>query len=135
MDIELITAYYIPFIDNMMDTLSVSPATIAGTLLLTSVLSVDSEFIRWITGAAAGGVAALTVESGSAVTRLLSTKMTAGTATPLVATAENVTAVGSSLLSLLIPFVVAAAFLLLIIFIISRLRKMRKKRRNHLMST
>ncbi|MGC9341078.1 MAG: DUF4126 domain-containing protein [Bacteroidales bacterium] len=132
--IEII-AYYIPFIDNLLDTLSVPLATIAGTLLLTSVLPIDSEFIRWITGAAVGGGAALTVESGSAVTRLLSTKMTASTANPLVATGENVAAVGSSILSLLIPFVVAAAFLLLIIFIISRLGKKRKKRRNHLMST
>lgn len=130
--IEII-AYYIPFIDNLLDILSAPLAAIAGTLLLTSVLPVDSDFIRWITGAAIGGGAAVTVGSGSALTRLLSTKMTAGAANPVVATGENVAALGSSILSLVIPFFVAAAFLLLIIFIISRLRKKKNKRRNHQM--
>lgn len=124
-----IVAYYIPFIDNLLDTLSGPLALIAGTLLLTSVLPIESGFLKWITGAAVGGGAALTVESGSAITRLMSTKLTAGTANPIVATGENVAALGSSILSLFIPFVIVALFLLLVIFIISRLRK--RKRRKH----
>jgi hypothetical protein len=123
-----IMAYYIPFIDNLLDTIATPLAVVAGTLLLTSVLPVDSNLMRWITGAAVGGGSAAVVQSGSALTRLTSTKLTAGAGNPVVATVENVAATGTSILSLIIPFFIVALFLLLIIFIFTRIRrKLRKK--------
>ena len=41
---------------------------------------------------------------GSALTRLLSTKFTAGTGNPVVSTGEGLAATGFSLLSLVAPF-------------------------------
>lgn len=123
-----IIAYYIPVVDNLLDTVATPLAVVAGTLLLTSVLPIDSELMRWITGAAVGGGSAAVVQSGSALTRLTSTKLTAGMGNPVVATVENVAATGTSLLSLVIPFFIAAIFLLLVIFIFTRLR--RKLRRD-----
>jgi len=125
-----IIAYYIPVVDNLLDTVATPLAVVAGTLLLTSVLPIDSELMRWITGAAVGGGSAAVVQSGSALTRLTSTKLTAGLGNPVVATVENVAATGTSLLSLVIPFFVIAAFLLMIVFIFTRIR--RKLRKNHL---
>jgi hypothetical protein len=123
-----IMAYYIPFIDNLLDTIATPLAVVAGTLLLTSVLPIDSNLMRWITGAAVGGGSAAVVQSGSALTRLTSTKLTAGAGNPVVATVENVAATGTSILSLIIPFFIVALFLLLIIFIFTRIRrKLRKK--------
>lgn len=124
-----ILAYYIPVVDNLLDTISTPLAIGAGTLLLTSVLPIDSELMRWITGAAVGGGSAAVVQSGSALTRLTSTKMTAGIGNPVVATVENVAATGTSVLSLIIPFIIVALFLLLVIFIFTRVR--RKLRRSH----
>jgi len=124
-----ILAYYIPVVDNLLDTISTPLAIGAGTLLLTSVLPIDSELMRWITGAAVGGGSAAVVQSGSALTRLTSTKMTAGMGNPVVATVENVGATGTSVLSLIIPFIIVALFLLLVIFIFTRVR--RKLRRSH----
>lgn len=118
-----ILAYYIPFVDNLLDTVSTPLAIGAGTLLLTSVLPIDSELIRWITGAAVGGGSAAVVQSGSALTRLTSTKLTAGIGNPVVATVENVAATGTSILSLVIPFFVLALFLLLTILIFTVLRR------------
>jgi large-conductance mechanosensitive channel len=123
-----ITAYYIPFVDNLLDTIATPLAVVAGTLLLTSVLPIDSSLMRWITGAAVGGGSAAVVQSGSALTRLTSTKLTAGAGNPVVATVENVAATGTSILSLVIPFFIVALFLLLIIFIFTRIR--RKLRKN-----
>jgi len=123
-----IMAYYIPFVDNLLDTIATPLAVVAGTLLLTSVLPIDSDLMRWITGAAVGGGSAAVVQSGSALTRLTSTKLTAGAGNPVVATVENVAATGTSILSLIIPFFIVAVFLLLIIFIFTRIRrKLRKK--------
>ena len=127
-----IIAYYIPVVDNLLDTVATPLAVVAGTLLLTSVLPIDSELMRWITGAAIGGGSAAVVQSGSALTRLTSTKLTAGVGNPVVATVENVAATGTSILSLIIPFFIVAIFLLLVIFIFTRLRK--KLRRDKLRS-
>jgi large-conductance mechanosensitive channel len=124
-----ILAYYIPVVDNLLDTISTPLAIGAGTLLLTSVLPIDSELMRWITGAAVGGGSAAVVQSGSALTRLTSTKMTAGIGNPVVATVKNVAATGTSVLSLIIPFIIVALFLLLVIFIFTRVR--RRLRRSH----
>lgn len=118
-----ILAYYIPVVDNLLDTVATPLAVGAGTLLLTSVLPIDSELMKWITGAAVGGGSAAVVQSGSALTRLTSTKMTAGLGNPVVATVENVAATGTSILSLIIPFFVLAIFLLLVILIFTSLRK------------
>lgn len=125
-----IIAYYIPVVDNLLDTIATPLAVVAGTLLLTSVLPIDSELMRWITGAAVGGGSAAVVQSGSALTRLTSTKLTAGIGNPVVATVENVAATGTSLLSLVIPFFVIALFLLLVVFVFTRIR--RKLRKNHM---
>jgi len=125
-----IMAYYIPVVDNLLDTVATPLAVVAGTLLLTSVLPVDSELMRWITGAAVGGGSAAVVQAGSALTRLTSTKLTAGVGNPLVATVENVAATGTSILSLVIPFFIVAVFLLLVVFIFTRLRrKLTRKQR------
>ncbi len=118
-----ILAYYVPVVDNLLDTVATPLAVVAGTLLLTSVLPIDSELMRWITGAAVGGGSAAVVQSGSALTRLTSTKLTAGIGNPVVATVENVAATGTSVLSLIIPFFVLAIFLLLVILIFTSLRK------------
>lgn len=48
-------AYYIPFIDNLLDTISTPLAIGAGTLISASVLPVDNELARWITGFIVGG--------------------------------------------------------------------------------
>ncbi|MRR22864.1 DUF4126 domain-containing protein [bacterium] len=118
-----ILAYYIPVVDNFLDTVATPLAVVAGTLLLTSVLPIDSELMKWITGAAFGGGSAAVVQSGSALTRLTSTKLTAGLGNPVVATVENVAATGTSILSLIIPFFVLAIFLLMVILIFTSLRK------------
>ena len=113
-----ILAYYIPFLDNLLDTITTPLAVGAGTLLLTSVLPIDNDMLKWITGFIAGGGTAATVQGGSVLTRLASTKLTAGTGNAVVATGEHAAAFGSSLLSLFIPFFVTAVVILLMVFII-----------------
>jgi len=126
-----IMAYYIPVVDNLLDTVATPLAVVAGTLLLTSVLPIDSELMRWITGAAVGGGSAAVVQAGSALTRLTSTKLTAGLGNPVVATVENIAATGTSILSLVIPFFIIALFLLLVIFLLTRIRRKLRRDRIH----
>jgi hypothetical protein len=118
-----ILAYYIPFVDNLLDTITTPLAIVAGSLLLTSVLPIDSDLLKWITGVLFGGGAAATIQSGSVLTRLASTKFTGGTGNVVVATGEHAAAFGSSLLSVFIPFLVAALVIVLVIFIIVKFRE------------
>ncbi|WP_114789009.1 DUF4126 domain-containing protein [Niabella yanshanensis] len=116
-----ISAYYVPFIDNLLDTIAAPAAAIAGTLLATSVIPVDNEWMKWIIGIVAGGGGAGLVSSGTGLLRLLSSKTTLGTGNAVVATGENTAALGGALLSFLIPIVMAVLFLLFFIWIVKKI--------------
>jgi hypothetical protein len=109
-----ILAYYIPFIDNLLDTITTPLAIGGGTLLLTSVLPVDNDFLKWAAGFLFGGGAAATVQGGTVLTRLASSKLTAGTGNAVVATGEHAAAFGTSTLSLFLPLIVATLIILMI---------------------
>lgn len=118
-----ILAYYIPFIDNLLDTLTAPLAVGAGTLLVTSVLPIDSDLLKWSLGFIIGGGAAATIKGGSVLTRLASSKLTAGAGNPVVATGEHAAAFGISVTALFLPLLVAALVLLLIVYIIRKFVK------------
>ncbi|HPT14072.1 MAG TPA: DUF4126 domain-containing protein [Bacteroidales bacterium] len=112
-----IMAYYIPFVDNLLDTITTPLAIGAGSLLMTSVLPIDSEMMKWVTGIIIGGGAAATIQGGSVIARLGSSKLTAGLGNPVVATGEHAAAFGTSILALVMPVFVALVFIFLAGFI------------------
>ena len=42
-----IAGYYIPFIDNLLDTVATPAAVVAGTLLTTSFIEIDNPMLHW----------------------------------------------------------------------------------------
>lgn len=122
-----IAAYYVPFIDNLLDTIAAPSAAIAGTLLATSVIPIENEWMKWVIGIVAGGGGASLVSAGTGLLRLLSSKTTLGTGNAVVATGENTAALSGALLNFLIPIVMAIFFLLFFIWIgrkiVNRFRK------------
>lgn len=116
-----ITAYYVPFIDNILDTISAPLAAIAGTLLATSVIPIDNEWMKWIIGIVAGGGGAGLISSGTGLLRLFTSKTTLGTGNAVMATGENTAAIGGSIFAFLIPVIMAALFVLLIFWIIKKI--------------
>jgi uncharacterized membrane protein len=123
-----ILAYYIPFVDNVLDSIATPLAVGAGTLLMTSVLPIDNEMLKWLTGFVVGGGVAAAVQGGSVLTRLASTKLTGGTGNHIVATGEHAAALGTSLLSLVAPFAVAAFLILLVVVILIAFSRVLKNR-------
>lgn len=113
-----ILAYYIPFVDNLLDTITTPLAIGGGTLLLTSVLPIDNDFLKWAAGFLFGGGAAATVQGGTVMTRLASSKLTAGTGNAVVATGEHAASFGTSVLSLVIPLIISAILIVLITYFI-----------------
>lgn len=116
-----ITAYYVPFIDNILDTISAPAAAVAGTLLATSVIPIDNEWMKWIIGIVAGGGGAGLISSGTGLLRLFSSKTTLGTGNAVVATGENTAAIGGSLLAFLVPVIMAILFVLFFFWIIKKI--------------
>ena len=106
-----IGAYYVPVLDNLLDTVSAPAAFIAGSILMASVVSDISPLLRWSLAVIAGGTVALSVQSLTAITRLSSTTLSSGLGNPLLSTAE---AAGSTLLSVFSIFLPLMALILII---------------------
>jgi hypothetical protein len=118
-----IAAYYIPFVDNLLDAFNAPMAVAAGTFLATAVMPVDEGLLKWVLGIILGGGTAGVVHAGTSLMRLLSTKMTAGVGNPVVATGEHVAAFGLSVSTLFVPVAMAVMILFLIIFFLFRRKR------------
>jgi hypothetical protein len=121
-----IAAYYIPVVDNLLDTVTTPMALVAGTLLTTSVLPIDQDLLKWVTGIMVGGGSAGIIQMGTSMLRLASTKTTAGAGNPVVATAEHGLALGQSIMAILLPVITGFLVLLFLLFLVSKLIRLRQ---------
>ncbi|KLT72479.1 membrane protein [Neisseria arctica] len=110
-----IAAYLIPFIDNLLDTLAVPLAGLAGTAVMASTTADLSPAVTWTLAIIAGGGAAAAIKGTAATGRAASTVTTGGIANPIVSVAETGTALFLTILSLFLPFL-AVALSLIIVF-------------------
>ncbi|MFD2541271.1 DUF4126 domain-containing protein [Lacinutrix gracilariae] len=117
-----IFAYYIPLVDNLLDTIAVPLAAIAGTAVMVSTVADLSPVITWALAIIAGAGTATAVAGTSSATRLASTTTTASVANPVISTLETGTAIVMSIISLFLP-VLAILLVIIILFIIYRLYK------------
>jgi len=118
-------AYYIPFVDNLLDTIATPLSIGAGTVLASSILPIAGQepLVRWGIGLLAGGSVAGTIQMGTGLLRLFSSKATLGTGNAVVATTENAAAISVTTLSFFIPVIVAVLLIALIVWIIVKLTK------------
>ena len=112
-----IFAYYIPFIDNLLDSIAVPLAAIAGTAIMVSTAADLSPVITWALAIIAGGGTAAAIAGTSSVTRLTSTATTGGITNPIVATVETGTSIVMSAFSIFLPIVAIILVGLILLFI------------------
>ena len=109
-----IGGYYIPWIDNLLDTVATPAAIVAGTVITASFITGMDPWLQWLLGLIAGGSAAGAVQATTVVTRASSTVTTGGLGNPIVASVETSGAfLGSALAILAAPFAIAVFVLLL----------------------
>jgi hypothetical protein len=107
-----IGAYYIPWLDNLLDTIASPAAVVAGAVLF-AASAVDLEpFLQWSLAIIAGGGSAAVVQGGTVLSRLASTTATGGLANFVVSTVETIASLLFSILSIVVP--VLAVVLLLV---------------------
>ena len=109
-----IGGYYIPWIDNLLDTIASPAAIVAGTLITTSFIDIDSWWLQWVLGLIAGGGAAGAVQATTVLTRASSTITTGGLGNPIVASVETSGAFLGSALSILAASFAIGVFVLLL---------------------
>ena len=124
-----VSAYYVPWLDNLLDTVATPTAVVAGVIAWAAVTPELSPLLRWTLAVVAGGGAAGLVQSGTALLRLHSTAFTAGLGNPVVATGELAGSVSLSVLAVLAP-VLAAVLVLLVLVALGGLYRRATSRRN-----
>ena len=110
-----ILAYYIPYIDHLLDTISIPLATIAGSIMFASQFTDLGAFPQWGLAIIAGGGTAAAISSGFAGTRAASTATTGGLGNSVVATTETFGAGLMSFLALALPVIAFIVAILLVI--------------------
>ena len=126
-----VAAYYVPWLDNLLDVISTPSAAIAGTILTASMVADVSPFLKWTLAVIAGGGVAGAVQSGTAIVRGASTIGTAGAVNPLLSTVELVLSAIMTVLAVLLPIL---AFIVLVLMIATGFWIWRRGRRAAVLS-
>ena len=109
-----IGGYYIPWIDNLLDSVASPAAIVAGTLITASFITGMDPWLQWLLALIAGGGVAGAVQATTVVTRASSSVTTGGLGNPIVSSVETSGAfLGSALSILAAPFAVGIFMLLL----------------------
>jgi hypothetical protein len=121
-----VLAYYIPVVDNLLDTIATPVAVVAGTLVSAAVMVELPPMVKWTAAIIVGGGAAGLTQLMSTLLRAKSTAMTGGLGNSAIATAELGGALLLSMLALIAPLiavVVIAMFFWLAVRMTRRLRR------------
>ncbi|KPN70754.1 DUF4126 domain-containing protein [Neisseria sp. 83E34] len=108
-------SYLIPLVDNLLDTIAVPLAGLAGTAVVASTAADLSPAVTWTLAIIAGGGAAAAIKGANATTRVASTATTGGLANPVISVLETGMAVVMSVLSLFVP-VLAVLLVFAVVF-------------------
>ncbi len=103
-----IAGYYIPWVDNFLDTVATPAAIVAGTIITASMVTDVSPFLKWALAIIAGGGAAGVIQASTVLIRGASSAGTGGLAHPVIATAELGGSIITSILSILAPILTIA---------------------------
>jgi hypothetical protein len=122
-----IFAYFIPWFDNLLDSIAVPLAAIAGTAVMVSTVADLDPVITWSLAIIAGGGTATAIKGAGATGRLASTATTGGLANPLITTVETGTAVVVSVASIFAPILAAVLVIIILVIIFRIYRSLRPK--------
>ena len=109
-----IGGYYIPWVDNLLDTIASPASIVAGTVITASFVTGMDPWLQWLLGVIAGGGAAGAVQATTVVARAGSTVTTGGLGNPIVASVETSGAfLGAALSIVAVKFAIVVFVLLL----------------------
>ena len=110
-----VSAYYVPWLDNLLDALATPVAMAAGVIAWAAVTHELSPLLRWTLAIVAGGGTAGAVQAGTALLRLSSSGFTAGLGNVVLATGELAGSLVLTLLALVLPPLAAVIVLVVLV--------------------
>lgn len=124
-----ILAYYIPWFDNLLDSVAIPLATIAGTAVMVSTITDMTPAVTWTLAIIAGGGTATAIKGATSATRLTSTATTGGVANPVVSTVETGTSILVSAASVFLPVIAVVLVIIILFGVFLFYRKIRPRRK------
>jgi len=122
-----IFAYFIPWVDNLLDSFAVPLAAIAGTAVMVSTVANLDPVVTWSLAIIAGGGTATAIRGAGATGRLVSSTTTGGLANPVFAAVETGTATVVSIASIFAPILAAVLVIIILVIIFRIYRSLRPK--------
>ncbi len=98
-----IGAYYVPWLDNLLDGVAAPSAIVAGVLAMAAVAVELPTPVRWTMAVIAGGGTAGVVQTLTTVARLKSSVVTGGLGNPVLSTLEWIGSLVVSLVAIFLP--------------------------------
>ncbi|MGA8320694.1 MAG: DUF4126 domain-containing protein [Xanthobacteraceae bacterium] len=115
-----ILAYYVPVVDNLLDTLAIPAAAVAGIIVSAAVMTDVPPMIKWTAAVVAGGGMAGLTHGVTGLVRAHSTVLTGGLGNVIIATMELGGALSITFLAFVAP-VAAVALIIAILWLMHRL--------------
>lgn len=117
-------AYYIPWLDNLLDLVAAPLAAAAGAFVTAAAVPPDmGPLVQWTLAVIAGGGSAGLIKGLTSFFRIGSTAATGGIANPIFSTLELVFAALLSVLALTLPVIAGLVVVALLIFAIFKLSR------------
>jgi len=113
-----VLAYYIPWLDHVLDLIASPAAIIAGTIATASMVMDMSPFLKWTLAIIAGGGAAAIVQGVTVALRTKSSAFTAGAGNVLVSSVELAGSIVTSVLAIIVPILCLILIAILCILVI-----------------
>lgn len=109
-----IAAYFIPFLDNLLDTIATPSSVVAGVMATGSQVTDLDPLLGWSVAIVAGGGAAGSIQGLTAVTRQFSSLATGGFGNPIFSALEAGASIVMTVLAIVVPMVAALGVLILL---------------------
>ena len=124
-----ICAYFIPWLDNLLDIIATPSAITAGTILTCASLEGINPDLQWILALITGVGLTGSVQLSTVLIRGLSTATTGGLGNPIVTFVEDLISILLTILATFIP-ILAIIFIVLIFLLMRKfIKRLRKKKR------
>lgn len=120
-----ISAFYIPWVNNALDTIGIPASVVAGTYLTGSFSADLPTLLQWSIALVAGGGIAGSINGLMGVTRLAGNSATGGLIAPITASLEWISALTLTILAIAVPILALTLVAFPILFLITRVSKRR----------
>jgi len=115
-----VTAYYVPWLDNLLDSVATPAAVVAGTIVTASMITHLDPYLKWTLAVIAGGGIAGLVQGATVLARGASSFATGGIGNHLISTAELAGSLSTSVLAMFAPLLVITLIILALALVARR---------------